>query len=112
VPTRGALRRDQNPGLTCLWCGKKLKQHTEMDVSATDEPRWTLPDPYAVGEEAYQNAARAREAQHRAWLKAHTHGTGEYGYYRDNAFCSLGCAWAFGLAAARAGYRLVGRKED
>jgi len=94
-----ALPDEANPEHRCLWCGKRLKQR--IAYPEAERPRW---DHALINEE---NLAREK-----AWEAQHRIETGEYGQYRDNAFCKLACSHGFGLAAARAGYRMVARKVD
>ncbi len=92
---RYALSDADNPEHRCLWCGKRMKEHVTYPHPA-ERPRFDSTDT------PLENRRRQRE-----WEQANGVPTGEYGYYHDNAFCSLRCGSSFGFEAAQAGFRIT-----
>ena len=97
MPTPYALPDEANPQHRCLLCAKRMPE--KIDAPKEGRPRW---DNILSVEE--------NKAIERRWLHEHRTPSGEYGHYRDNAFCSAACSHSFALAAAHAGYRVVARK--
>ena len=86
TPKSYAIPEEDNPQHRCLFCAKRMPE--QIDAPKEGRPRW-------------DNALSVEEnkAIERRWLHEHRTPSGEYGRYRDNAFCSPGCAHSFALAA-------------
>jgi hypothetical protein len=97
---RHALSDAENPEHRCLWCAKRMKERVTYPNEA-ERPRFD--STYSPEE----NRRRQRE-----WERAHAVPTGEYGYYHDNAFCSLRCGSSFGFEAALGGFRVAHPSGD
>ena len=93
-PEPYALPEAANPDHLCLACGKRMPE--QLDPPKVPRPEWDR------GQSVEQNLALERR-----WRDEHRTRSGQYGRYRDNAFCTPRCAHRFALMAAHAGFRLV-----
>jgi hypothetical protein len=84
-----------NAAGTCLWCGVKLRaQSTERGLKRD----------LAAYAKLYGEPARNGGRYTVARLQAHDRLCNVFGKH-DGCFCTDGCAIAFGVTAARRGYR-------
>ena len=107
APTRTRLIDRTNAPGTCLWCGVKLQHGTDGYYAATEAEARKLGE--ESGREIVSVKAQGAMSGNSAWRCEVRHKYG--GAYSDGSFCTQGCGFAFGQAAAMHGFLLAPYKE-